>query len=472
MPNNLTARVDNFAVYLPAVQRVSAETLTDATQLLREKHVLPNIKAGELNWLLENNKHWEYKWCLASAGHLYNRNKDNIISTRYPHSIVVGDSSGYQVGTGKLKATKKWKAFATDTAKVKEEWLQSGIRRHILEWLDVNCNYAMTLDMPLWVADKNLGGDSPFHYFSTDELTELSVDNLRFFDSYRDRQTGTQFLNVLQGFGGSEPSTQYANSLASEEHWYNAVKDFAFEGWALGGDVGWRGGIYRVLRRLLILRDDGFLTAPRNWCHVLGVSQVCWAVMLTAIQRAIRKHVNEQFTISYDSASPYMVAGQFQQYAVKPNLSKNLEDWVIKNIKMPTGYGIANYSQPEPFPHYSPIASLFTLQDLNVNKSPYAKKHTDALADEVLINHNVYVYVSTFIEANELVFNNPQQAPSDFVRAAAIIDKLFEIDDWQPLLDSNKQYLQSILDRAPTNDYDFDFSSDNPTDDNDDQAGE
>lgn len=456
MRNNLTARVDNFAVYLPAVQRVSAEKLTDAKQLLREKHVTPNITAGELNWLLENNKHWEYKWCLASAGHLYNRTEDNIITTRFPHSIVVGDSSGYQIGTGKLKATKEWKVFSTDVAKVKDEWLKSGIRLEILEWLDVNCNYAMTLDMPLWVADKNLGGDSPFHHFSTDELTELSVDNLRFFDSNRDRYTGCNFQNVLQAFGGSEPSTQYANSLASEEHWYNAVKDFSFEGWALGGDVGWRGGIYRVLRRLLILRDEGYLAEPRNWCHVLGVSQVGWAVMLTAIQRAIRAHVNEQFTVSYDSASPYMVAGRFQQYAVKPNLTTKVEDWIIRHVNLPTGTGIANHAQIIPFPHYSPIASMFTLQDLNIDKHPMAKKTTDALADEVLINHNVYVYVSTFIEANELVFNQSQQAPSDFVRAAAIIDKLFEVDDWEPLLDSNKQYLQSILERTPTSDYDFD----------------
>lgn len=457
MSEDLTKRAQPFAIYLPAVQRVSAEKLAEDAVFMREDRTLANIKRNELNWLLANNPRWSYKWCLASAGHLYDKkSKDNTITTRFPHTVVVGDSSGYQIGTGKLKATKAWKDFASNTKRIQDEWRNSSIRREILEWLDVNCNYAMTLDMPLWVNDPALGRDSPFHYLSEDELIDISVDNLRYFDTWRDRQTGTKFLNVLQGYGGKDPATQLAKSLASEERWFNAVKDFVFEGWSLGGDVGWRGGIYRVLRRLLILRDEGLLNAPREWCHVLGVSQVTWAVFLTAVQRGIRKHVNEDFTVSFDSASPYMIAGRFQQYAVKPKLSKQVEDWIIRAEKLPTGRGIANQSQPEPLPQYSPIASLFSLQDLNPNKDDYAKKTTDAMADEVLYNHNVYVYVSTFIEANELVFNDPSNAPEDIVRSADIIEKLFEVDDWQSLLDKNKDYLQSVLNRTPTSDYDLD----------------
>lgn len=455
MREDLTARINNFAVYLPAVQRASAEKLADEKVLLRQQKGLKDLTGGDLNWLIATNPHWTYKWCLASSGHFAEAKRDNTITTRYPGTVVIGDSGGYQVGTGKLGATEEWRSFAKDTQLIKEKWRSSDVKRTILEWLDVNCDYAMTLDMPLWVTDKNKGTESPFHNFSTDELIEVSLENLRFFEKHRDFQTGCKFLNVLQAFGGDDPSTKVANSIASEDKWYDAVKHFPFEGWSLGGEVGWRGGIYRVLRRLLILRDDGLLSKPRNWCHLLGVSQITWSVYLTAIQRAIKDHINDQFTVSFDSASPYMTAGHNQQYAIHPNLSADLSDWVIRYETLPTGYGIANRGDAVPFPQFSPIASQFSLQDFNPNKDPFAPKTTDALADQVLINHNVYVFVKTFIEANELVFDRPQDAPPEIVQATSIIKKLFEVENWQTELEKSKDFLQSILKREPVN-HEFD----------------
>ena len=449
MREDLTSRIDNFAIYLPAVQKATAERLANEQFFLRPGRGLKNLKGTDLNWLIPTNPHWSYKWCLASAGHLADVKNDTIINTRFENAIVLGDSAGYQIGMGTLAGTADWLPISKDTIQVHRKWEESGLRTKILEWLDVNCDYAMTIDMPLWAKEEKRGACSPFHHFSIEELIDMTVENLNFFHKHRDRQTGCKFLNVLQASSCGATTNQLAVSLDCEDKWYNAVKSFPFEGWAFGGEVGSRGGIYRVLRRLLILRDEGLLTNPRNWCHMLGVSHVVWAVYFTAIQRAIRRSINGDFVISYDSASPFLTAGKYQKYAIAPNLSSKLEDWVIRHERLPTGYGIANRKTPMPFPQVSPIASRFTVQDLNPNKDRFSPKTTDSLADELLINHNVYIYLKTFIEANERVFNKQQHAPADLVQAVSMIDDLFDAKDWRSELDRSKDFLTSVLKRVP-----------------------
>ena len=50
----------------------------------------------------------------------------------------------------------------------------------------------------------------------------------------------------------------------------------------------WRvgGGPYRMLNRLMILRDDGFLVPGYDWLHVLGLSRLLWAPLVTAMSPA------------------------------------------------------------------------------------------------------------------------------------------------------------------------------------------
>jgi hypothetical protein len=48
--------------------------------------------------------------------------------------------------------------------------------------------------------------------------------------------------------------------------------------------------------------------------HFLGTSKLEWAVLLTVIQRAVRKYVNPNFTISFDCASPFLATANGQVY--------------------------------------------------------------------------------------------------------------------------------------------------------------
>jgi hypothetical protein len=73
--------------------------------------------------------------------------------------------------------------------------------------------------------------------------------------------------------------------------------------------------VHLVLKRLVALRYDNLLQEGRHdWMHFLGTSKLEWAVLLTVIQRAVRKYVNPEFTISFDCASPFLATANGQVY--------------------------------------------------------------------------------------------------------------------------------------------------------------
>ena len=70
----------------------------------------------------------------------------------------------------------------------------------------------------------------------------------------------------------------------------------------------------RILKRILLLRDDGMLGGRRQLLHILGISQLVWAVALTAVQRGIQASTGSPFTVSFDSSTPFLWAGKYQNY--------------------------------------------------------------------------------------------------------------------------------------------------------------
>lgn len=446
MAEDLSKRARVYALYLPAMQINSALKLANPKTKIGDEGRPLRLTAKELNWFEPGNKNWSYNWCLSSAGHMATTNRENAITNRHPDTVVLGDSGGYQIATGALPEIQRWLPYQNEPERVVKLWRGSEVKRQIVKWLDANATYAMTIDMPLWVGMPKNSDSSPFHRCSERQLIDMSVENLEFLEDVRDKRTGAKYLNVLQGF--SPVAGDVAGSMASEERWFDAVKRFELPGWSLGGDTGWRGGIYRVLRRLLLLRDAGLLASPRDWIHVLGVSTMTWAVYFSAIQRGIRSNVNENMTVSFDSASPYITAGRYQQYAVAPNISEDIGDWVLRTQKLPMGYAVANSAEPMPFPEFSPLAAKLTLNGFNPRDGDFASKTTDDLSDELLCNHNVYVYLKAFIGANEAVFTGRGEAPPQLIEAAKFIERLFSLKDWESELDARKESLQAILDRS------------------------
>jgi hypothetical protein len=448
MPENLNDRAEPYAIYLPAVQSGSAERLVGDLKALRASGAPKWLRAADLNWLEPSNRYWHYGWCLASAGHMIDAAPRNSIAHRHQKTVVMGDSGGYQIATGALREMAPATELRKQPDAVMELWRASDVRDRIIRWLDAHCTLAATIDMPIWVRHAKHEA-SPFHYFSEAQLIQATVENLDYIQRHRDTQTGCKFLNVLQGFS---PTGDLQDSIQSEDRWFDAVKAYPFEGWAFGSDVGWRGGLYRVMRRLLVMRDSGLLNPPRSWFHMLGLSQPVWAVCLTAMQRGIRATVNPEFRISFDSASPYLLAGRYNQYAIMPQYGADLRNWAIRSEALPSGYAVANAVATEPFPGSSPIAKRFTLQELNPRKDDgFAKRTTDALTDEVIINHNVYVYVNAMIAANEAVFGAQADGDHELVRAARAIEDIMTSSDGLKKLDQQYQSLEGVIMRGNPN---------------------
>ena len=431
MTENLSARIRNYALYLPAVPANYMEYTIEK----RDVTAPQKLRAVDLNFLNPRSKLWTYKWCLASAGELAYSKKSNSITQRDPKSSwILGDSGGYQVGTGALRDTKGWSDFARKPDQIVQRWRKSRITHDILRWLDAHCDYAMTLDMPLWVKS-TARKKSPFHYCSVEQLTDMTVENLRYIDKHRGAFGKCKFLNVLQG-----------NDENEEEYWYQRVREFEFEGWAFGTKFKFESGIDRILKRILLLRDDGLLGGRRQLLHILGISQLTWAVALTAIQRGIQASTGSPFTVSFDSSTPFLWAGKFQTYPRPPQLTKDIRTWRFTSVPFPVGHAAATTDAKRRFPAGSPLSLLLTLGDMNPDKSAFSAQTFGRFSTPALGNHNAYVFIQSFIEANERAFEHV--APQAIADMIGIIGKLFECEKWESLLKKEAPRLEATLRRS------------------------
>jgi hypothetical protein len=307
-----------------------------------------------LNYLEPEMGEFYYKWCLYSAGHANldlnkpDEGEDMFRKRDRTTSWVLGDSGGFQIGKGVWEGEWKDPTGPEVTAKM-AECIAKGIelvpvvnasgnhavdkkgnpkytkvdhvkqyqarldaaqkkREQVLKWMDALMDYGMVLDIPAWV-ERSPVGRKATGIESYDQAVEATKYNNHYWIKHR---TGAcKFLNVLQG-----------ETHAQADDWYDKMKEFcdpkiygdrAFNGWAMGGQN--MCDIHLVLKRLVALKFDGLLEkGQHDWMHFLGTSKLEWATLLTDIQRAVRKYHNENFTISFDCASPFLATANGQIY--------------------------------------------------------------------------------------------------------------------------------------------------------------
>jgi hypothetical protein len=271
------------------------------------------------------------------------------------------------------------------------------------------------------------------------ELIDLSVDNLKYIKA--NTNGDTKWLNVLQGTEANDSKL-----------WWDAVKRYRMGGWALAGGVGWRGGLENVLYYTLLMRDDNAFARGQDWLHVLGVSQPTWAVLLTAIQRAIRKHCkNPNMRVSYDSASPFQAGGARQQVVRYPKFTKDFTTWTMSAHEAPVNPIYAKNGKDFHFPYASPLGDLLTLNHLNVRGGEFQRGAYDAVSNHILTNHNVWVYVRGLLEANELAFMHVSEAdkavPQKLLDVCAFIEDIFSHTNWQAKLKKEKKLIEEVFNK-------------------------
>ena len=369
---NLTPLQKDYAVYLPAISSFYSTYV--AKQRLGEFVPEDRIPAGfdrgieGMNFLNEEEGYFTYKYGLYSAGHAQldltkSIEQESMIQQRQRNkTMILGDSGGYQIGKGVLKFD--WLDFEGKEA--------TKTRQKILEWLEVTADWSMMLDVPTWACDHIHSPKTGLKTF------EDCLDKTRFNNDYflMNRLGQTKWLNVLQG-----------SDWETAEKWYNGVKEFSdpkgkyagreAEGWAFGGANMCKMDI--TLKRLMTLREDGLLKG-KNWIHFLGTAQLDWSCYLTLIQRQIRKHINEELTISFDCASPFIATAHGLVYTNAVHTPKR---WSVIMDKAPDNKALSGSDIP--FPFESAIGRRLTMKDIAYYD--LGERKTDAELGNVKFDH-------------------------------------------------------------------------------------
>jgi len=406
--DDLTSKQNDYAVFLPALSSFYA------TYVGKQRHDPTYIDAQRLpadfengveglNWLNDKQGYFHYKWALYSAGHAnLDTNKfdakEDMVRNRDPNTFVLGDSGGFQIGKGVWEGN--WKDPACPKAQKKRE--------QVLSWMDAYMDRGMILDIPAWVARSPAGQRATGISTYAEAVQGTYINN----DYFMANRTGRcKFLNVLQGENHTEA-----------DDWYDRMKKYCdpkqysqpFNGWAMGGQN--MCDVHLLLRRLVALRFDGLLEPGlHDWMHFLGTSKLEWATLLTDVQRAVRKYHNENFTISFDCASPFLATANGQMYIQtecedrKKWLYRMLPTLDDKKYATDTRLFLDTLIQDGVFKYVekSPILDGVKTNDIcvyapgNLNRMGKENKTSwDSFTYAILMGHNVWMHLNSVQEAN------------------------------------------------------------------------
>jgi hypothetical protein len=504
--DDLTAKQNDYAVFLPAISGFYA---TFIGRQRNEQYVDPaRFPQGltdmeQMNWLDSQKSLFPYKWSLYSGGHAnLDLNKqdwsEDMVRNRDPNTIVLGDSGGFQIAKGLWEGD--WKdptskevqdtlsALAaqgvTETVNAKGKkvkvdhaanyqkllYAAQKKRESVLTWLDNISNYGMGLDIPTWVVN-DPHASSKCKITTHEQAVAATKFNNEYFIKNRKgkNEGGAKFLNVLQGATHTEA-----------EDWYQEMKHFCdpavypnrhFDGWGMGGQN--MCDVHLILKRLVALRYDNLLQpGVHDWMHFLGTSKLEWAVLLTVIQRAVRKYVNPQFTISFDCASPFLATANGQVYF--ENVFEHDSKW---SYRMAPSADDKKYSTDTRkwsdgvvadgiYDNWqdSPLSNLFKMKDICIYKPGVAKPGVtltpenfqdpalydvlpdvnkngkwgetswDSFSYALLMGHNVWMHLTAVQEANRRFDTGTrpammQRQGGDYDKFEDIVEAIFAAPD-------------------------------------------
>jgi hypothetical protein len=459
--DNLTQKHNSdWALFLPAL---STFYITGLGKQRKGENYFPAERIPQgipdlevLNFLNSQKALFPYKWALYSAGHAE--------LEREAGTFLLGDSGGFQIL--KCQWPADWKDPNCPKAQKKRE--------QVLHWMDTYMDYGMVLDIPSQSLEtfhlqdpKTLkineetgepipGSGKSWHGIETieDAIAATHINNKYFIEN---RTGKCKFLNVLQG----------RNHQQSDE-WYQEMKDYCdpkvypnnhFNGWAFGGQT--KIDISLFLKRLVhIIHDDLLQPGVHDWIHCLGTSILEWSLIFSDTQRALRKHVNPNVTISFDCASPFFSAAKGLAY--NNNTFNDREKWSYQMEKTAENKKYANDTRKfrdavladgihELFTD-SPITARMTIGDLCYRGEGFIGQHNketktswDTLSYTLIQSHNVYQHMVAVQEANRKYDNNiiPNMLIHDehgIIMYRDLVDDIIGTKDRQEALDKIEKY--------------------------------
>jgi hypothetical protein len=461
MNRNLTATQNDYAVFLPALSGFYATYVGKQRydEYVAKDRVPSNFTNGveSLNYLNPDQGLFNYHWTLYSAGHAeldVNKHapKEDMVRNRdRNNSWILGDSGGFQIGKGVWEGD--WKDPNCPKAQKKRE--------QVLTWMDAYMDYGMILDIPAWVA-RSPAGQKATGITSYMEAVQGTYINNDWF--IRNRNGNCKFLNVLQG-----------ENHADAEDWYQRMKKYSdpkqypnehFNGWSMGGQN--MCDVHLVLKRLIALRYDGLLEkGVQDFMHFLGTSKLEWATLLTDVQRAVRKHHNENYTITFDCASPFLATANGQIYI--QNETEDRSKWTYRMVpsvddkKYATDQrlfrdavisdGIFKNFEDSPLTAELKVSDVCTYAPGDLNKiGKEGKTSWDSFSYAIQMGHNVWSHINAVQEANRQYDNGsvPRmlvQERFDRLFFRDIVEEIFATDDKDKalaLVDEHSRFWMAI----------------------------
>ena len=443
--DDLTAKQKDYAVFLPAISGFYATFVGKQRDPVNGPYVDPaRLPAGiqdmeMMNWLNSSKGLFPYKWSLYSGGHAnLDLNKqdwsEDMVRNREPGTFMLGDSGGFQIAKGLWEGD--WKANSGCPKAQKK-------RESVLKWLDGIADYGMILDIPTWVIhDKK--ASKACQITTLQEAVDATKYNNDYFMANRKGKNngGAKFLNVLQG-----------DNHTSADEWYETMKHYCdpaqypdthFDGWSMGGQN--MCDVHLVLKRLVALRYDNLLQeGVHDWMHFLGTSKLEWAVLLTVIQRAVRKYVNPAFTISFDCASPFLATanGQVYHHIDLPDqekwcyrMSPIVDDKKYATDTRQFGPAVIADGLIDHFDE-SPISQRLQMKDVCIYKpgdlnkiGKEGKTSWDSFSYALLMGHNVWTHIEAVQRANRQfdAGERPammQRQSGDYVKFEEVVERIF-----------------------------------------------
>lgn len=411
--DDLTAKQNDYAVFLPALSSFYAtfigkqRAMGNYVDPARMPRNIPDME--HMNWLNSQQGLFTYKWSLYSAGHAdLDVNKDApkelMVREREEGTWMLGDSGGFQIAKGLWEGD--WKANS-NCAKAQLK------REQVLTWLDTYFDYGMILDIPTWVIHDKKASRACGITTLQEAIDATKFNNEYFMQHRRGKHNGgARFLNVLQG-----------DNHSNAEQWYQIMKQYCdpkqypdthFDGWAMGGQN--MCDIHLVLKRLVHIIHDGLLQqGQQDWMHFLGTSKLEWATLLTDVQRAVRRHHNPNFTISFDCASPFLATANGQIYydittedrnKWSYRMSATADDKKYATDSRPFSQGVTQDGIHATFMD-SPVTRNCEMKDIciykpgDLNKNgKEGKTSWDSFSYTLMMGHNVWMHINAVQEAN------------------------------------------------------------------------
>ena len=415
MNKDLTNEQNDYAVFLPAISSFYStyigKSQSDPNYVPPERMPAGIPDMEMMNFFNNKKGLFKYRWGLYSAGHANldltkEVPKEDMIRKRSSDTLLLADSGGFQIAKGVWEAD--WKNMDAKAQKY---------RSTVLKWLCEVSDYSMTLDIPTWIVNNPESVKKTNIRTVQDAIDITKANHLYFMEN---STNDAKFLNVLQG-----------SNHTDADRWYEEMKEFSdptkhekfFRGWAMGGAN--MADPHLAIKRVVTLIHDGLLEeGKQDWMHFLGTSKLEWAVLLTALQRAVRRTHNPNFTISFDCASPFLATanGQIYHETVTPdyrsltnknksgkwsyrmNPTADDKKYATDTRKFSDGTvadGIHDVFEDSPISEHLQMKDVCVYAPGDLNKiGKEGKTSWDSFSYALMMGHNVWHHINSVQEAN------------------------------------------------------------------------